>query len=118
MWIAIAAMLLILGPLVAVLIRRPEEASASGARIVSAPIKKSEALRSFAFWSVAGPFALALTAQVGFIVHQVAFLSPLIGREGTAIAVAITTTMAVIGRVGLGTIIDRLDQRQPQRCRS
>ena len=34
------------------------------------------ALRSWAFWSVAGPFALALMAQIGFIVHQIAFLEP------------------------------------------
>ena len=27
-------------------------------------------MRSLAFWSVAAPFALALMAQVGFLVHQ------------------------------------------------
>ena len=33
-----------------------------------------------AFWSVAGPFAVALMAQIGFIVHQIAFLEPAMGR--------------------------------------
>jgi MFS family permease len=72
---------------------------------------KRQALRDFRFWSVCAPFALALTAQVGFIVHQIAFLSPLIGRAGAGWAVAITTAMAVAGRVGLGFVIDRLNQR-------
>jgi predicted MFS family arabinose efflux permease len=72
---------------------------------------KAEALRSAHFWTVAGPFALALTAQVGFIVHLIAFMSPIVGRGGAGLAVAVMTTMAVVGRVGLGTIIDRLDQR-------
>jgi predicted MFS family arabinose efflux permease len=51
-------------------------------------------------------------AQVGFIVHQVAFLFPSVGRDGAGFAVAITTTVAVIGRVALGFFIDRLNQRR------
>jgi MFS family permease len=112
MWIATAAMVAVLLPLVLLVMRRPPvDLPAPGAPAAAAPIRKAQALRSFAFWSVAGPFALALTAQVGFIVHQIAYLSPMLGREPTAVAVAITTTMAVVGRVGLGAIIDRLDQR-------
>jgi predicted MFS family arabinose efflux permease len=74
-------------------------------------LSKAEALRDLTFWTIAGPFALALVAQVGFIVHQIAFLSPIVGRGTTGWAVAVTTTMAVVGRVGLGAVIDRLDQR-------
>ena len=33
---------------------------------------RRSALRSLPFWSVAAPFAMALTAQVGFLVHQIA----------------------------------------------
>jgi predicted MFS family arabinose efflux permease len=68
-------------------------------------------LRSLHFWSLAAPFALGLAAQVGFIVHQISFLEPRIGRDGAALAVAVTTAMAVVGRVGIGFWIDRLDQR-------
>jgi predicted MFS family arabinose efflux permease len=68
-------------------------------------------LRSPHFWSLAAPFALGLAAQVGFIVHQVSLFEPRIGRDGAALAVAVTTAMAVAGRVGLGFWIDRLDQR-------
>ena len=52
-----------------------------------------------------------LFAQVGFIVHLIAFLDPLIGREQAATAVALLTAMAVAGRVLFSTVIDRLNQR-------
>src|SRR6516225_2782529 len=56
----------------------PRGGSRSGAGSASVPQRwtRGEALRSLAFWSVAGPFALALMAQVGFFVHQIAFLEP------------------------------------------
>ena len=73
---------------------------------------RGEALRSRHFWSLAAPFALALMAQVGFIVHQVAFLLPRLGNSGTGLAVAATTVAALLGRVGLGFVIDRLPQRR------
>ena len=52
-----------------------------------------------------------LFAQVGFIVHLISFLDPVIGRERAAIAVALLTAMAVVGRVLFSTVIDRLNQR-------
>jgi MFS family permease len=72
---------------------------------------RGAAMLSWRFWSVTAPLALAFTSQVGFIVHQVAFLSPSLGRSGAGTAVAIMTTMAVVGRLLLGTVVDRLDQR-------
>jgi predicted MFS family arabinose efflux permease len=70
-----------------------------------------EALRDRHFWSVAIPFALVLTAQIGFLMHFVAFLMPHLGAGGTAIAVSIVSGAAMLGRIGLGLVIDRLDQR-------
>jgi cyanate permease len=52
-----------------------------------------------------------LFAQVGFIVHLIAFLDPVIGRAQAATAVALLTAMAVVGRVLFSTVIDRLNQR-------
>jgi len=69
------------------------------------------AMRSFRFWTVTAPFALALLAQVGFLVHQIAFLEPTIGRSQAAAAVALTVAMSIFGRLALGTVIDRLNQR-------
>ena len=52
-----------------------------------------------------------LFAQVGFIVHLISFLDPVIGRNSAATAVALLTAMAVVGRVLFSTVIDRLNQR-------
>ncbi len=58
------------------------------------------------------PFALALTAQIGFIVHQIPMLEPKIGRAGAGLAVSVATFMAVVGRICLGMVIDRFDPRR------
>ena len=70
-----------------------------------------EALRSSHVWSIALPFALVLTAQVGFIVHQLAFLLPHLGAHGAANAVAVTAVAALTGRMAMAPLIDRIDQR-------
>ena len=91
----------------------PRGGSRSGAGSASAPSRwtRAEALRSLAFWSVAGPFALALMAQVGFLVHQIAFLEPVIGRTQAGLTVGVLTVMAIIGRLALGAATLRLDLR-------
>ncbi|HST74153.1 MAG TPA: MFS transporter [Acetobacteraceae bacterium] len=71
-----------------------------------------EALRSRHFWSVAIPFSLVLAAQVGFLVHFVAFMMPRLGSGGTATAVSIAAGAAMLGRIALGLVIDRLHQRR------
>jgi MFS family permease len=91
--------------------RAPYDASAATPALGKPEWTRARALRSFAFWSVAAPFALGLLAQVGFLVHQIAFLEPLIGRTQAGLAVAVTTTTAVVGRLAVGLVVDRLDQR-------
>jgi MFS family permease len=72
---------------------------------------RRQALRDLGFLSVSIAFALVLFAQVGFIVHLIAFLDPVIGRASAATAVALLTAMAMAGRVLFSTVIDRLNQR-------
>jgi MFS family permease len=72
---------------------------------------RAKALRDFGFLSVSIAFALVLFAQVGFIVHLVTFLDPVIGRPSAAAAVALLTAMAMVGRVLFSFVIDRLNQR-------
>jgi predicted MFS family arabinose efflux permease len=69
-------------------------------------------LRTWRFWSVALPFALALAAQVGLIVHLVSFLLPHLGASNAATGLALTSLAAVGGRLVLAGIIDRLHQRR------
>ena len=68
-------------------------------------------LRSMAFWTISLPFALALVAQMGFIVHQIALLEPKIGLGSAGFAVSVMTFMAIAGRLGLGMVVDRFDPR-------
>ena len=91
----------------------PHGGARSGAGSTSAPSRwtRAQALRSLAFWSVAGPFALALMAQVGFLVHQIAFLEPTIGRSRAGLTVGVLTVIAIIGRLALGAAALRLDLR-------
>jgi MFS family permease len=72
---------------------------------------RARAFRDLGFLSVSIAFALVLFAQVGFIVHLISFLDSVVGREHAAIAVALLTAMAVVGRVLFSTVIDRLNQR-------
>jgi cyanate permease len=65
-----------------------------------------------AFWSVAAPFAMALTAQVGFLVHQIAMLEPALGRARVGLSVATLTVAAIGGRFVLGAFAARLDMRR------
>src|SRR3984893_1218379 len=81
------------------------------AKAPSASQMRARALRDVAFLSVSIAFALVLFAQVGFIVHLIAFLDPVIGRQQAATAVALLTAMAMAGRVLFSTVIDRLNQR-------
>ncbi|MDQ8727114.1 MFS transporter [Bradyrhizobium sp. LHD-71] len=72
---------------------------------------RPRALRSLQFWTMTLPFALGIGAQVGFLVHQIAFLEPKIGLQTASYAVAVTTAVAVLGRLVVGAVIDRLNQR-------
>jgi MFS family permease len=106
-------MLVVLMPTVALFVGRPPH-RAGPARVAAAPsavaIRKT-ALRDISFLTIAIAFALVLFAQVGFIVHLISFLDPIIGRESAAVAVAFLTAMAMVGRIVFSTVIDRLNQR-------
>src|SRR3954465_5942538 len=109
-------MIVVLVPVILLFVGRPPQraslASASAAvETPSAARMRGQAFRDPAFLSVSTAFALVLFAQVGFIVHLISFLDPVIGRTQAATAVATLTMMAVVGRVLFSTVIDRLNQR-------
>jgi len=94
--------------------RPPVHLSASVVEAADAPSPtqiRAQAFRDIGFLSVSAAFALVLFAQVGFIVHLIAFLDSVIGRQQAAIAVALLTAMAVVGRVLFSFVIDRMNQR-------
>jgi MFS family permease len=113
---AAASMLVLIVPVILICVGRPPplQSSAPGSSVAEPPSAariRALALRNVGFLTVAIAFALVLFAQVGFIVHLISFLDPVIGRAHAATAVAVLTIMAVAGRVLFSTVIDRLNQR-------
>jgi MFS family permease len=113
---AAVTMLVVMIPVILIFVPPPPDrggiaAEQAAAGAPSASQLRAQALRDLAFLTVSIGFALVLFAQVGFIVHMIAFLDPVIGREHAATAVALLTAMAVVGRVLFSTVIDRLNQR-------
>jgi MFS family permease len=110
---AISIVILLMG--IMLCIRQPSRQEAgvmegSAAGTTSAMTRRS-ALGSAHYWTIAAPLMLAIMVQVGFIVHQVSLLFPLLGREGAGLAVSLTALMAAASRLVVGIFIDRLDQR-------
>lgn len=83
---------------------------AGGAHGGSAPTARAF-LRTAHFWLVALPFTLGLTAQISVIIHQVSFLRPTLGVAGAAWAVSLTSACAVLGRLAVGLVVDRMSKR-------
>ncbi|MBN1105178.1 MAG: MFS transporter, partial [Deltaproteobacteria bacterium] len=72
---------------------------------------RKEAMGAKAFWMVAFSFFLALSGQITFMIHQISFLSPLLGQTGAAAAVGLTSVSSFCGRFLVGSIVDRADKR-------
>jgi predicted MFS family arabinose efflux permease len=108
-------MVALMVPVILIFVGRPPihlNAGAVTAADAPSPTQiRARAFRDIGFLSVSIAFALVLFAQVGFIVHLIAFLDAVIGRERATVAVALLTAMAVVGRVLFSTVIDRLNQR-------
>jgi MFS family permease len=109
-------MTVVVVPIVLMVVGRPPDrigaiVVSTAADVPSSQRIRARAFRDVAFLTVSIAFALVLFAQVGFIVHLISFLDPVIGRERAAVAVALLTAMAVVGRLLFSTVIDRLNQR-------
>jgi MFS family permease len=119
----VTVMVVVLTPLVLWLLERGPEAlglgpdgdapvpRASGTAAGGGTPPTREFMRTWHFWSVALPFALGLTAQISIIIHQMSFLRPALGPEGAAWAVSLTSVCAVLGRLGVGSFVDRVNRR-------
>ena len=112
---AAVVMVVVMVPVILIFVGPPPGHTRAGAAAaIDAPSSaqiRARAFRDVGFLSVSASFALVLFAQVGFIVHLIAFLDSEIGRERATLAMALLTAMAVVGRLLFSTVIDRLNQR-------
>ena len=116
MILAAVTMLVLIIPVILIFVGRPPvhghiDTGQAATEIPSAAKIRALAMCDVAFLTVSIAFALVLFAQVGFIVHLISFLDPVIGRAHAATAVALLTAMAMAGRILFSTVIDRLNQR-------
>jgi len=72
---------------------------------------RGEAARTRAFWTILSAFWIALVAQTGFLLHQIAFLTDRFESENKA-ALALSTTAfgSIIARFAMGMVADRLNK--------
>jgi predicted MFS family arabinose efflux permease len=63
------------------------------------------------YLTMVGAFSLALLAQISFIAHQAAFLEPSLGLKGAGWAISLTSLSALVGRLAVGLVVDRIDRR-------
>jgi len=76
----------VLVPIIVIVMRHPPPlptVDGDGKPLVAVPASRirADAFRSFAFWTITISFAMVLLAQVGFIVHLISYLDPVVGRE-------------------------------------
>lgn len=114
---AIVVMMLTLWPLV-VLVLRPrgaDEHDVGDETVAHAepgePSSRRALLAQPRYLTMVGAFSLGLLAQISFIAHQVAFLEPSLGLKGAGWAVSVASLSALIGRISVGLVIDRIDRR-------
>lgn len=92
--------------------RIPRVTSGQAAPLPTMAPRPSIVVRDPRFWSVAAPFTLAMSAQLGIFVFQVSCLLPWLRASGTSLALVCTSVSAVLGRLAVGIVVDRLPLRR------
>ena len=87
------------------------DASAGGVT-ASAPLPVAKTGRPrLLLWSAAAAFALGLAVQIGFITHHVALAETQLGTAAAGLLISATGAVALVGRLVLARIVDRVDVR-------
>jgi MFS family permease len=115
---AVAIMLATLWPLAAFALRprRADESDegdgpATAAESPAPPLSRRALLADGNYLTMVGAFSIGLLAQISFIAHQAAFLEPTLGLKGAGWAVSATALSALVGRLAVGLVVDRMDRR-------
>jgi MFS family permease len=75
------------------------------------PLSRRAILAEPRYLTMVGAFSIGLLAQISFIAHQAAFLEPMLGLKGAGWAISATALSALLGRILVGLIVDRIDRR-------
>jgi MFS family permease len=90
----------------------PDGASAASVTAAnSASWTVGSAARTPALWSVIVAFGIGMFVQVGFLTHQVAFLSEELSPAWVSAATSASAITALAARIALASFVDRIDQR-------
>ena len=73
--------------------------------------RRRQAVRTAALRSVTAAFGIGMMVQVGFLTHQVTLIAPSLGTSATAATVSATAGAALVGRLVLARVADRIDGR-------
>jgi MFS family permease len=74
---------------------------------------RQQAVRTQAFWTLLVGFGVVLTAQTGFVIHQISFLETRVGSRSTAaLALSVTAFGSIVARLIVGTFADRVDKQR------
>lgn len=74
---------------------------------------RRDAARTREFWAILVGFAVVLTAQTGFVIHQISFLEERVGSRSTAaLALSVTAFGSIVARLVVGSFADRIDKRR------
>lgn len=91
--------------------RDGDAATGPGGRPVAPVFEPKPERPRLLLWSAAMGFALALLVQIGFITHHVALAEPRLGMTGAGLLVSATGATALVGRIVLAGIVDRVNVR-------
>jgi MFS family permease len=92
--------------------RPPGTRSSLSDAVQQRPWTRAQAVRTSAFWAMLVGFGVVLTAQTGFVIHQISFLEERVGSRSTAaLALSVTAFGSIVARLVVGTFADRIDKK-------
>ena len=90
----------------------PQHRNALSADVQQRVWTRPEATRTQAFWMLLIGFGIVLTAQTGFVIHQISFLEERVGSRSTAaLALSVTAFGSIVARLIVGSFADRVDKK-------
>ncbi|MCP4002928.1 MAG: MFS transporter [bacterium] len=72
----------------------------------------AEAVSTAAFRRLAIAFGMMLFAQVGFLIHTLSYLRPILGANPAALALSTVAGGSIIGRLAVGFFADQFEKRR------